>query len=1111
MQDENKTKKQLIWELETLRDQVKQLKSPDSESSIPFDTIFDAIPDVIGIQNTDHEVICYNKAGYKFLNVSPEEVKGKKCFEIIGRQSPCDICATKNVYKTKKPSQVQKYFDSMGVWIDVRAYPVLDENGKLTQVIEHLRDITTEKQMEKELESSHKEMEKRVVERTRELKQEKDLMKKYLDVSGTIILVLDCNQNITLINNKGCEILGYNKNEIVGSNIFDFIPERYKNDIKYVSGKLLEGDIQTTQRFENPVLTGTGEERVISWHNTVLKDENGNITGTLSSGIDITERKQAEKKQKYLNQVLRAIRNVNQLITHENDRSQLIQKACESLVETRGYHNAWIALMDENSEFNNVVQAGMGNEFAFIKDKLKNGGLIDCVQKSLNQSDTIVVKDLVSPCVNCPLPDVHKGNSLTRKLEYNNRTYGILSVTVPSEYGKDKDELELFEELSNDLSYALYNLEIEDEKIKAYNKMQQSLKQYQDIFNGMNDAAFVHDLEGNFLDVNDVAVQRLGYSREELLAMGPKGIDDETSKTKIKTRINSILYNGHFAFEAVHVAKTGRKIPVAINSSLVEYEGKAAILSIARDITDRKKMEKALKENEKLYRRITNNMLDLVSQTDENGVFEYASPSHEYVLGYKPQYLVGKNVFDYVHPEDQNKLKHLFYKCINNQKSATVEHRYQHSDGYYLWLETVGNVVYDEDENDVKAIFGTRNITERKKTEVALKESEKRYRTIFETTGSATAIADENSTFLLVNREFEKLSGYSKEEIEKRKNWTDFIVEEDLPYLKDNYYKLLTNPTSVPRKYEFRFIDRNNNQKYISMAVNSIPERKIAIATLLDITERKKAEETLRIYSEKLSKTNEELRELDRMKDEFISNLSHELRTPITSIKGFSELIYNEKMGALNEKQKEGMDSIVKSCNRLKWLIESLLYVNKLQTEKIQYKFKPVDVEKLIDGVISNLSLQIKEKKITIEKYVDGNLPYVSGDKDYLMQVLVHLIDNARKFTLSGGKIQIHAFGDNGRSPDNFVHLIVKDNGIGIKKESIPDIFKLFYQLDGSMTRRYEGTGLGMYLCNKTIETHGGYIWVDSEENAGTDVHIKLPAIYNVNTKRNSVNSGFLK
>ena len=696
MQNKNKTNKQLIQELEKLRNQVEDPKNPDiisdtlnnkSDTSIPFDVIFDAIPDIIGIQNTEHELICYNKAGYDFLKVSPEEVKGKKCFELIGREKPCEICATSKVYETKKPAQVQKYIDSMGVWLDVRAYPVLDKNGRLTKVIEHLRDITTEKEMEKHVLKSHQKLELHVEERTSELEQEKNLMKKYLDVSGTIILAMDCELNITLVNKKGCEILGYNKDEITGRSIFDFIPERYKADINTVSQKLLNRDFQTAQHFENPVITRSGEERIISWHNTVLEDDSGNIIGTLSSGMDITERKLAENRKEYLNQVLRAIRNVNQLITQEKNRDQLIQKACKSLVETRGYHKVWIGLMDENDNFSYIVQSGMGDEISYIKNRLETGYLIDCVQKALEHSGTIVTNDPVSTCVNCPLPDIHKGDTLTTRLEYNNRIYGILSVTVPSDYGTDKEELELFEELSGDISYALYNLELEDEKTRTYNKLQQSLKQYQDVFNGMNDAAFVHDLEGYFLDVNDIAVQRLGYSREELLFMGPKDIDDKKSQIMINDYIEQIEDKGSLTFEAVHVTKTGKKIPVSISSSIIDYDGKTAILSIARDITERKEMEKALKESEKYYR------------------------------------------------------------------------------------------------------------------------------TIFETTGSSTAIADENTVFLLVNKEFEELSGYSKEEIENKKSWVDFIAEEDLLYLKDNYCKLLNEPSEVPKKYEFRFIDRDGKQK----------------------------------------------------------------------------------------------------------------------------------------------------------------------------------------------------------------------------------------------------------------------------------------------------------
>ncbi|MFP4655055.1 MAG: PAS domain S-box protein [Methanohalobium sp.] len=1107
MQDKNKTGKQLIQELEKLRNQVEELKNPasscetfcndKSDNSIPFGAIFDSIPDIIGIQDTNHEIICYNKAGYDFFKTSLEEVEGKKCFEIIGKDEPCEICATSKVYKTKNVSHVQKYIESMGVWLDVRAYPVLDNSGRLTKVIEHIRDITNKKKMEKQIQESYQKLEKHVEERTRELEQEKNLMKKYLDVSGTIIMALDCELNITLVNKQGCEILGYKEDEIIGKSLFDFIPERYRKEVNIIAEKLLDGDVKSAQCFDNPVVISSGEERLISWYNTVLEDDSGNITGTLSSGVDITERKQAEYRKEYLNHVLRAIRNVNQLITQENDRYLLIQKACETLIETRGYYNAWIALMDENNEFSYIFQAGMGSEFAYLKNKLENGDLIDCVQKALKQSRIIATEDPVSSCNNCPLPDVYKGSNLTARLEYNNRTYGVLSVTVPAEYGTNEEELELFEELAGDFSYALYNLEMEEEKTRTYNKMQQFLKQYHDLFNGMNDSAFVHDLEGKFLDVNDVAVQRLGYSKEDLLSMGPKDIDDNDSQINIENYINQIKNKGHFNFEAVHVARNGKKIPVAINSSIVEYNGKTAILSIARDITERKEMEKALKDNEKRYRRITDNMLDVVSQIDSQGKFEYVSPSHESVLGYKPEDLVGRQAFELVHPQDRNLTKYLFHECIRNEKSATIEYRYQHDNGHYLWLETVGNIAYDEDDQCIKAILGTRNVTERKQTEKALEESEKYYRTIFETTGSATAIADENTVFLQVNKEFEKLSGYSKEEIENKKNWIDFVFEDDLPYLKEYYQKLLVDSSSVPKKYDFRFIDREGNQKYISMAVSSIPERRIAIATLLDITERKKAEETLEEYSEKLVKTNEELRKLDKMKNEFISNLSHELRTPITSIKGYSELIYKEKLGTLNEKQKDSMDAVVRSCERLRHLIESLLYVNKLQTEKIQYRYNPLNVENVIDNVVSNFEIQIKEKNITIEKHVDDNLPYINGDRDYLKQVLVHLVDNARKFTSSGGNIQVYAFEDIDENDRGYAHIIVKDDGIGIKKDLIPDIFKLFYQIDGSLTRKYGGTGLGMHLCEKIIETHGGHIWVESEENKGTDVHIRLPSIQN--------------
>jgi len=207
-------RKQAENERET--DDVKQ-----KESLILLERAFNVVPDVIGIQDSSHGVIRYNEAGYRFLNMSHEEVKGKKCFELIGRTKPCEICATTEVYRTKAPAQVERYEEVLGVWLDVRAYPILDEAGSITKVIEHLRDISEKKQTEKELQDSHDLLEERVEQRTAELKEaneafqselidrkrmeevlrkERDFIESLFNTAQVIILVLDVEGRIVRFN-----------------------------------------------------------------------------------------------------------------------------------------------------------------------------------------------------------------------------------------------------------------------------------------------------------------------------------------------------------------------------------------------------------------------------------------------------------------------------------------------------------------------------------------------------------------------------------------------------------------------------------------------------------------------------------------------------------------------------------------------------------------------------------------------------------------------------------------------------------------------------------------------------------------------------------------------
>ena len=259
--------------------------------------------------------------------------------------------------------------------------------------------------------------------------------------------------------------------------------------------------------------------------------------------------------------------------------------------------------------------------------------------------------------------------------------------------------------------------------------------------------------------------------------------------------------------------------------------------------------------------------------------------------------------------------------------------------------------------------------------------------------------------------------------------------------------------------------------------------------------QRKRAEDKLREYADELSRANdelsaanEELKSLDRMKDDFLSNVSHEFKTPLTSIQGYSQLIGDETLGSVNEQQKKAVDTVIRNSERLRRLVDSLLYLSRAQSGKLNYSFDNIDIEDVIDNSIQDLVLQAESKGIELAKDIQGELPMVYADRDKMMDVFVNLIDNAVKFTPQGGKITISA-----HASEDSIYMEVEDTGIGIPEDKIPKLFKRFYQVDSSVKRRYGGTGLGLYICKKIVEDHKGDIHVTSVEGKGTTMHIHLP------------------
>jgi two-component system, OmpR family, phosphate regulon sensor histidine kinase PhoR len=228
--------------------------------------------------------------------------------------------------------------------------------------------------------------------------------------------------------------------------------------------------------------------------------------------------------------------------------------------------------------------------------------------------------------------------------------------------------------------------------------------------------------------------------------------------------------------------------------------------------------------------------------------------------------------------------------------------------------------------------------------------------------------------------------------------------------------------------------------------------------------------------------------ELDRLKSDFISIVSHELKTPLTSIKGFVRLLAAERVGRVNEKQKHYLDVVLRQSESLTMLINDLLDLSRIEAGTIKVRSEPVKLSGVVGGVAQQLDNLTKEKGITLRLAIPADMPLISGDSERLSQVFMNLIHNAIKFTPENGEVTVSA-----TSSVTDCLIKISDNGIGISAQDLPRIFDKFYQVDSSSTRHQSGTGLGLSITRQLVNAHGGEIWANSSKGGGTTFNITLP------------------
>ncbi|MDW7733658.1 MAG: ATP-binding protein [Methanolobus sp.] len=525
--------------------------------------------------------------------------------------------------------------------------------------------------------------------------------------------------------------------------------------------------------------------------------------------------------------------------------------------------------------------------------------------------------------------------------------------------------------------------------------------------------------------------------------------------------------------------------PICDLGPFLEEEEKLMDVIISRlgKVLERRNVEEALLESEKRYRVIFESS-PLGIFIDKNGVITHCNRSFLKIFGLPREDVIGAEITDFVN--DQRLEKVLFRSdqeimpYYETEYSARIAGKPVHLRSYYVPHRSSRTTL----EGGVCLIA---DITESKQSEDALQQQKELLTSTFNALQDLIVVVDRELNVVTSNWKSEKL--VTPEERKFHPHCYECFMHRDEPCDPCHVKEVFSSGDVAETEYTSP-VDGKTREYRVFPVFGRNNDIVMAVEHIRDITERKRTETALQRSTEELAKAYEELQSLDKLKDEFLSNLRHELNTPLTTIRGYSELLQEGTFGPLNTEQEKAVNKVVNKSKRLHSLLDSLLFASTSQGGRVKYNFEKILVSDPVMSAVGEMSEHAKEKSISLNFDPPSEVIFTKADADYLPRVFVNLIDNAIKFTPREGTIKLETFKENGN-----VHAIVEDNGIGIAEDDLPHLFQKFYQIDSSSTRNYGGNGLGLYISKVIIEDHGGKIWIESEEGVGTKVHVTLPAV----------------
>jgi len=621
---------------------------------------------------------------------------------------------------------------------------------------------------------------------------------------------------------------------------------------------------------------------------------------------------------------------------------------------------------------------------------------------------------------------------------------------------------------------------------KAEAALKQSELKFATAFRSSPDALIISSMtNGHFMDVNDSFLEIFGYRREEVIG-NPFLAREMWEDPRQRKGLNAILRSqgGVKDFRTRFRKRDGEVVVVSLSCEPIMLEKEPCLLTIARDVTQLDETRRALMESEEKYRTLVEAATDGIFIVQDGSVC-FANSRMEQISGYSVEEITGMPFLDFVDPDHREMVDTFYMKRI---QGGAVPSRYEiraiAKSGRSIEVEI--NVTDFQFLGKPALLVFLSDITGRHQAEKELRESERRYRAIFENTGTATVMVERDNRISLANQKFVELSGYSRKEIEGHMRWTDFVEPAWLDRMQEYRRRRRFSRDAAPRQYEFEFRDRQGRIKQVLLNVDIIPGTDVTIASLLDVTISRQMNERIR-QAQKIE-----------MVGQLAGGVAHDFNNLLTVISGYSDMILGEK--ELPPEVHQKVSQIRRAGERAQKLTNQLLAFSRKQMVQPE----SMDLNRVIRESMGMLSSLIGED-LRVELDLEESIPMIFADPHQIEQILINLMMNARDSIrerdpaaeerririVTGSGVMLEVSLDQVPSGPTSPAVVwsVVDSGTGMDEETRSRIFEPFFTTKESS----HGTGLGLASVFGIIRQNNADIRVFSNPGEGSMFRVFWP------------------